>query len=268
MEWVLTVVVPTKNEEANIAACLASFEPFRDEVEVVVVDNDSPDKTRDIAAAHGARVLVKGPERCAQRNCGWRAAHGAFVMFVDADMTVPGETMREILGRCGSPDAVDALYIPEVRVGRGLRLKARNFERSFYDGTCIDGLRVVRRTLLESVGGYDESLVACEDWDLDRRLIAAGATTAKTSGNLFHNEARQNLKAFLKKKAYYSTSVATYRGKWGDDAICRRQFGLGYRFLGVFVENGKWKKLLRHPILAIVMYAERVAVGMTYLLNR
>ena len=132
----------------------------------------------------------------------------------------------------------------------------------------VDGLRVVRRSLLERVGGYDESLVACEDWDLDRRLIAAGAATATTRGGLLHNEARQSLKTLLKKKAYYSASVAAYRRKWGDDAVCRRQFGLWYRYFGVFVEKGKWKRLLRHPILAAVMYAERIAVGFTYLLNR
>ena len=264
----LSVVVPTKNEEANVGACLSAFSRFRDEVELIVVDNSSPDRTREIAAAAGARVMEQGPERCAQRNRGWREAHGGFVMFVDADMIVPPETVSEILDCIRRDDAPDALYIPEVRVGRGLRLRARNFERGFYDGTCIDGLRVVRRSLLEAVGGYDESLVACEDWDLDRRLVAAGATTATTDGNLFHNESRQGLKTLLKKKAYYSTSVAAYRGKWGDDAVCRRQFGLAYRFFWVFVENGKWRRLLRHPILAAVMYAERIAVGFTYLLNR
>ena len=268
MSLALSVVVPTKNEEANIAACLDAFEPFRDEVEVVVVDNESSDRTRAIAAERGVRVIVKGPERCAQRNCGWRVAHGAFAMFVDADMIVSPETVREILDVCTSEDAPDAMYVPETRVGAGLRVKARNFERGFYDGTCIDGLRVVRRSLLERVGGYDESLVACEDWDLDRRLIAAGATTTTTRGGLLHNEARQSLKTLLKKKAYYSASVAAYRQKWGDDAVCRRQFGLWYRYFGVFVENGKWKRLLRHPILAAVMYAERIAVGFTYLLNR
>ena len=263
----MSVVVPTKNEEANIGACLAAFGPFRGEVELIVVDNSSPDRTREIAAAAGARVLTQGPERCAQRNRGWREARGAFVMFVDADMVVPEGTAREILETCRA-GAADALYIPETRVGRGLRIKARNFERSFYDGTCIDGLRVVRRTLLERVGGYDEALVACEDWDLDRRLAAAGARTAATRGALLHNEARQGLRRFLAKKAYYSASVAAYRAKWGDDAVCRRQFGLGYRYFGVFAENGKWRRLLRHPILAAVMYFERIAVGATYLLCR
>ena len=265
----LTVVIPTKNEEANIGTCLDAFAPFRGVVEVIVVDNFSPDRTREIADKKGANVLLKGPERCAQRNRGWREATGDYVMFVDADMVVPKETVEEIL-ECmrDQATAADAYWIPEVRSGAGLRLKARNFERSFYDGTCIDGLRVIRRDWLEKVGGYDENLVACEDWDLDRRLFAAGAKASITKGHLVHNEAKQDLKKFLKKKAYYSTSVAAYRAKWREDAIIRRQFGLFYRFLGVFVENGKWKRLLRHPILAAVMYAERVLVGITYLINR
>ncbi len=264
----LTVVIPTLKEEANIAVCLDAFAPFRDCVETIVVDNDSPDRTREIAAERGARMFVQGPERCAQRNCGWRAASSEYVMFVDADMIVPPATMREILAALDARDAPDALYVPETRVGAGLRIRARNFERGFYDGTCIDGLRVIRRAFLERVGGFDEELVACEDWDLDRRLLAAGARTAITSGALLHNEARQDLGRFLRKKAYYATSVAAYRRKWHDDETCRRQFGLGYRFFGVFVENGKWKRLLHHPLLAFVMYFERVLVGFTYLLNR
>ena len=260
----LSVVIPTKNEEANIGACLDAFASFRNEIELIVVDNSSPDRTREIAAAKGAKVFVQGPERCAQRNRGWREATGDYVLFVDADMIVPEATIKEILGITGG----GAFYIPEVRSGSGLRLKARNFERSFYDGTCIDGLRVVRRDGLEKVGGYDENLVACEDWDLDRRLIAAGARTSITHGHLIHNEARQNLSLFLRKKAYYSTSVDAYRAKWKDDSVCRRQFGVGYRFLGVFVEKGKWKRLVRHPVLAAVMYLERVLVGVVYLLKR
>ena len=270
----LSVVIPTKNEEANVAACIRAFDAVRDRVEVVVVDNFSSDRTREIASALGARVFTQGPERCAQRNRGWREATGDVILFVDADMILPRETIDEILSTYSrSPFPVPrspytSLYIPEHRAGRGLRLRARNFERSFYDGTCIDGLRAVPRVWLEKVGGYDESLVACEDWDLDRRLLAAGTPTAVTKGPLIHNEASQGLARLLAKKAYYAKSVDAYRRKWRDDATCRRQFGIPYRFFGVFVEKGKWKRLLRHPILAAVMFAERVLVGFTYLLNR
>ena len=258
----LSVIIPTKNEAANIAACIRAFDAVRDRVEVIVVDNASTDGTPALAAKLGAHVFAQGPERCAQRNRGGREA------------TLPAATIDEILARCSSvahPGTVQrppCLYIPEQRVGTGLRLAARNFERSFYDGTCIDGLRVIPRALSEQVGGYDESLVAGEDWDLDRRILATGAETARTRGALIHNEANQGLRRLLAKKAYYSASVAAYRRKWGDDAICGKQFGLAYRYFGVFVENGKWKRLVAHPVLAAVMYAERILVGLTYLLHR
>lgn len=280
----LSVVIPTKNEEANIATCIRAFDAVRTRVEIVVVDNSSSDRTREIASALGARVFTQGPERCAQRNLGWREATGDVILFVDADMILPRETIDEILSTYhpapltpppsplishSSPlTSQPSLYIPEHRVGRGLRLRARNFERSFYDGTCIDGLRVIPRVWLEKVGGYDESLVACEDWDLDRRLLAAGTPTAVTKGHLLHNEANLGLARLLAKKAYYAKSVDAYRRKWKNDAICRRQFGISYRFFGVFVENGKWKRLLRHPILAAALYAERFLVGVTYILHR
>ena len=196
---ILSVVIPARNEAENIVACLEAFAAFRDRLELIVVDNSSTDETQALAAAHGARVFVQGPERCAQRNRGWREASGEYVMFVDADMIVPADTIAEILKTCAANGP--ALFVREVRSGSGLRLRARNFERSFYDATCIDGLRVVRRADLERVGGYDEDLVACEDWDLDRRLLAAGVATALTRGHLVHNEARQNLRKYLAKKA-------------------------------------------------------------------
>jgi len=267
----LSVVIPTKNEEANIGACLGAFRCSAsgafDTLEMIVVDNFSPDRTRDIAADMGSNVFLQGPERCAQRNRGWREASCEWVLFLDADMTLPGETLAEIAEKISS-GSVDAYFISEVRDGKGLRAKARNFERGFYDGTCIDGLRLVKREWLERIGGYDEELVACEDWDLDRRLIAAGAKTEVLKHNLVHHEALVPLKKLLSKKAYYSGSVGRYREKWKEDALVKKQFGFGYRYFGVFFENGKWRRLLRHPILASVMMFERVLVGFVYIANR
>ena len=266
----LTVVIPTKNEEANIGACLDAFAPFRGEVELIVVDNFSTDCTREIADKKGANVLLKGPERCAQRNRGWREATGDYVMFVDADMIVPKETVEEILGRLRDQSAAaDAYWIPEVRSGAGLRLKARNFERSFYDGTAIDALRLFRRSLLAETGGYDENLIAGpEDWELDIRVLATGAKCAVLKRHLIHNEKRLSFRRMLAKKAYYSKSMAAYQAKWKGHPALKRQVGLFYRYFGVFVECGKWRRLLRHPILAVVMYLERIAVGVTYLFSR
>lgn len=268
----LSAVITTRNEAANIANCIHAFDAFRDEVEVIVVDNASSDDTKKIAADLGATVFDKGPERCAQRNLGWRTAKSDWVVIIDADMIMPPELVREMLDVISAPsdrDSPEAYWIPEVRTGSGLRTKARNFERSFYDGTAIDALRLFHKSVLVQTGGYDESLVAGgEDWELDIRILATGAKCAVLRNHLLHNEKQLTMRRMLAKKAYYSKSMVEYQTKWKGHPALKQQFGLYYRFFGVFIENGKWKRLLRHPILALVMYAERIAVGVTYLLNR
>lgn len=280
----LSVVITTKNEAANIAACLRSFDGF--DVERIVVDNGSTDDTKQIAASLGAIVLDKGPERSAQRNLGWRTAKNDWVVILDADMILPKETVEEIMKKClsvGVPECSSsvklkhsqlstqtlAYWIPEVRTGTGFRVRARNFERSFYDGTCIDALRLFHKSVLEATGGYDENLIAGpEDWELDIRILATGAKCEVLKHNLIHNEKQLSFKRMLEKKAYYSKSMAAYRAKWPDHPAVKKQFSPYYRFFGVFVEKGKWKKILRHPVLFAGVLFERFSVGVTYLLNR
>ena len=265
----LSAVITTRNESANIANCIRAFDGFRKDVEIIVVDNASTDDTKAIAASFGAKVLDKGPERSAQRNLGWQTAAARWVVILDADMIMPREAIEEMLECASRGDGIAAYWIPEVRTGEGIRVKARNFERSFYDGTCIDALRFFSKEILEKTGGYDESLIAGpEDWELDIRVLETGAKCAVLKNHLIHNEKRLTLKKMLEKKAYYTKSFAAYQAKWKGHPAVKRQFSPWYRFVGVFVEKGKWKRLLRHPILAAVMYLERVAVGIVYLANR
>ncbi len=262
----LSVIITTRNEEANIAACLVAFNPWRVRgvVETIVVDNGSTDATCALAEAAHARVVQQAPERSAQRNRGVREAAADFVLILDADMIVPSETIDEILARLSS-DEVDALYVREVRTGKGIRTKARNFERSFYNATCIDTVRVIRRATFLELGGFDETLTGPEDWDFDRRINAHTNRIFLTDGHLIHNEKQLSLARMLEKKAYYAQSFARYQEKWQHDAIIKKQFGFTYRFIGVFTENGKWKRLLCHPILFTVMMFERILVGFVYL---
>ena len=268
----LSVVITTRNEEANIANCIHSFDGYCDDVEVIVVDNSSTDRTKEIASALGAQVLDKGPERCAQRNLGWQSASADWVVILDADMILPRETLDEILSVVAVVDGERrplVYWIPEVRTGEGIRTKARNFERSFYDGTCIDALRLFHKSVLEEVDGYDESLIAGgEDWELDIRILATGVAASVLKHHLIHNEKSLSFSRLMAKKAYYSKGVADYKEQWAGHPVLKKQFGFYYRYIGVFVENGKWRRLLRHPVLTAVMYFERIAVGFVYLLNR
>jgi glycosyltransferase involved in cell wall biosynthesis len=91
----ISVVVITYNEEANIARCLASVQPFA--AEIVVVDSGSTDATREIAERHGARVLVQpwlgyGP----QKQFALEQSRMPWVFSIDADEEVSPRLAREI----------------------------------------------------------------------------------------------------------------------------------------------------------------------------
>jgi glycosyltransferase involved in cell wall biosynthesis len=102
----LSAIVPTLNEERNIADCLATL-GFADEI--LVVDSGSTDRTREIAAAVPRVRVVEHEYLGNGPQCNWamdRASH-PWVLIVDADERVPPELAREIeevLSREGGPE--------------------------------------------------------------------------------------------------------------------------------------------------------------------
>lgn len=265
----VSVIITTKNEEENIERCLKSIKAQScplEEIEIIVVDNHSVDKTRDIAHRYTNKVYDFGPERSAQRNYGVGKSEGQYILYLDADMSLSEEVIAECVRECEQKGYL-ALYIPEKIIGKGFWIKVRNFERSFYNATCIDAVRFVRKDKFLQINGFDESLTGPEDWDFERRIKEQGQVSC-ISQFLYHNEGEFNFRQYLGKKIYYSGSFRRYVEKWGkSDKIVRKQLGFWYRYFKVFIEKGKFTKLIRHPILTIGMYCLRVLVGLAYILR-
>jgi len=274
MEPLVSVVITTKNEEKNIENCLKSIvgQSYKN-IEIIVVDNFSTDKTREIALKYTDKFFEKGPERSAQRNHGMiEKSNGKYVMFVDADMVLSPNLIKNCVEYIGRENCA-ALHVSEIVMGDGFWSKVRRFERSFYDGTVIDGARFFQKDKFVEVGGFDEGMSGPEDWDIDKKLKAIGKIGLVPKNGeeavIYHNEAEFNLKKYLSKKGYYTQSFDKYISKWGkDDNDLKKQFGLSYRYFGVFLEKGKWKRLLAHPVLTGGMYFLRGSVGAVYLVNR
>jgi len=295
----VSVVITTKNEEANLPFCLESLRhqdyPKR-KMEVIVVDNNSADKTKAIARRWGAQVVNIGPERSAQRNYGLKIARGKYALFLDADMILSHTVISQAVTKA-EKQSLAALYVPEIVLGTSFWSEVRRFERSFYDGTVVDAVRFLRRHIFLKTGGFDLSLTGPEDWDLDKKIREEGAVAVlcrynwermnrkvkrikkinlknvrkliflSTKPVIYHNEANFNLMKYLQKKRYYSRSFERYIKKWGkDDSDIKRQFGWWYRYGLVFWEKEKWRRFLRHPFLVAGMYFLRVMVGINYIL--
>jgi len=270
MSILVSVIITTKNEEKSIENCLKSIKDqsySQEKIEIIVIDNNSPDRTKEIAKKYTDKIFNHGPERSAQRNYGVNKSEGKYILYLDADMNLSEKVIEECVGECEQKGYV-ALYIPEKIIGKGFWIKVRNFERSFYNATVIDCIRFVRRDEFLRIDGFDESLTGPEDWDFDRRVRAIGEVDIIKSP-LYHNEEAFNFKRYLQKKGYYAEKFSKYINKWGrKDKMIKKQLGFFYRYFGVFFENNKWKHLLRHPILTAGMYSLRLMVGLLYLTHR
>jgi glycosyltransferase involved in cell wall biosynthesis len=96
----VSVVIPTMNEEASIGRVLEEVRKALGDrlLEIVVVDTDSRDRTREIAAEKGARV-VSEPRRGYGRayKTGFAEARGTFIATLDADLTYPADRLPDFL---------------------------------------------------------------------------------------------------------------------------------------------------------------------------
>lgn len=196
-----------------------------------------------------------GLERSAQRNIGIKKATGDIIIWLDSDQTLSEGLVDEIkdLIRCG----YTAIYIPEIIVARSFFGAIRAFERTFYVGTAID---VPRAVLRSECPLFDETISGPEDALWGSKIKGMKGTSKRP---LYHHD-DIGFFEYCRKKAYYSKSMKRYAQLNPDD----RCLNLKYRCFDVFVEDGKWKKILRHPILTLGVFGLLIVRGVIYYANR
>lgn len=213
------IVVPTRNSGRTLRACLRSLRAQTRPCIVVVVDNHSTDSTGAIAAELADRVLVRGPERSAQRNAGAALLDTDVVGFMDSDMVLEPSVVDEALGAVTA--GAGAVIVPERTVGEGFWAAVRALERSFYLGDDrVEAARFFTRPVLDATGGFDESLDAGEDWDLSLRARQI-TSVARTSAGIDHLEGRVTYRAACAKKASYSSGLRSFHAKQGGATLWR-----------------------------------------------
>ena len=85
----------------------------------------------------------------------------------------------------------------------------------------------------------------------------------------YHHEESLSFSSYLIKKIGYIDTFSDYISKWGaDDEDVVRQFSVKYRYFTVFVEDGKWRRLISRMDLAIGVYIISIMLGLKDLLNR
>lgn len=183
----VSVVIPALDEEAHVAAAVASA---RDggAAEVIVADGGSRDGTVAAARAAGARVVAAPRGRAPQMNAGAAAATGEVLLFLHADTLLPAGFARAVLDALAAPDALSGAFA--FRVADDCRMRslvelAGRARLAIFRVPYGDQALFVRADTFADLGGYREQPIM-EDWELARalrrlggmRLLREGAVTS------------------------------------------------------------------------------------------
>jgi glycosyltransferase involved in cell wall biosynthesis len=185
----ISIVVPAFNEERLLGDSLAqmnraakAFEPLGWETELIVCDNNSTDKTAQIAQQAGATVVFEPVNQIARaRNRGASAATGDWLIFIDADSHPSAELFSDVAqaikgGKClagGATVKMDSNH----RTARLVVWIWNSISRVFkmLAGSFI----FCERSAFQKIGGFNEKLFAAEELDLTVRLKKFAKETGK-----------------------------------------------------------------------------------------
>ena len=194
----LSVILITKNEEANLKDCLESIS-FANEI--IVVDSQSSDKTVEIAQSFGAKVenTSDWPGFGPQKNRALNLATQEWVLSIDADERVTTELKNEILEIINGPSGVDCYAIPRLSWYCGKFMKHSGWYPDY-----------VERLFKRGSAKFSDHLV-------HERLLPTGPV--KKLRNHFLHYSYRNFEQVLKKVDTYSTASAKQafeKGKRGN----------------------------------------------------
>lgn len=181
----ISVVIPVWRGEETIGRCIAGiFASTYKPLEVIVVSDDSPDGSEEIARHLGAKVIQVSPKKGAAycRNIGAANAAGEILIFVDVDVIVHSEAIENIVRHLITDeiDAVFGLYTADTPVD-GVFTCFKNLQHHFVHltnageaKTFWTGCGGVWRSSFQEAGGFDHTLQFMEDINLGHKLLEAG----------------------------------------------------------------------------------------------
>lgn len=211
-----SIIIPTLNEERVLRKTLTRLQiltavPY----ELIISDGLSTDKTLSIAKEFTDKIILhhgNGRQTIANaRNMGERIASGEYLLFMDADVTIPHPNtfFSNLLNRFKEDPNLAGITV-SIRVEKRfetftdrllfgfLDLTTRLRNNVLHIGGASGEFQMIRRSAFKEVGGYNDTLIAYEDFDLFERLGRIAKTRMISSLIVFHTGRRVHKVGHLK----------------------------------------------------------------------
>jgi mycofactocin system glycosyltransferase len=219
----ITVVIPVRDNPVGLSRLMRSLRGMR----VVIVDDGSevPMTSSDFDGLYCDVQVIRHPRSkgpAAARNTGLAACQTDFVAFLDSDVVPRRGWLEALLGHfCDPTVALVAPRIINLREPKGAVARYEAVRSSLDLGqreapvvpygtvSYVPSAAIIcRRSMLNELGGFDETLSSGEDVDLCWRFIEAGARLRYEPVALVAHEHRTELREWFMRKAFYGSSAA------------------------------------------------------------
>lgn len=245
----VTIIIPSKNSLHFLPACLESIkrQTYKN-IEILIIESGVIEKTKSIAKQYRVKVLYFKPKVAKgifdaphKRNFGVKKASGSYVYYVDADMELQPNVIKEAVALCTK--GYVAVIVPEDSFGQGMWARAKNLERRCYWGDdTVEAPRFFQKKVWQEVGGLDETIGGGgDDWDLYQKLKDKGLKTGRTKSLVLHNEGNLRLGNLIKKRFMYGRETVKYIAKRPKAGIISY-----FPIKKSYLKN--WKLFLTRPI--------------------
>ncbi len=216
----VSIIVPSYNSGEFIEKCLESIktQSYKN-IELIVVDNFSKDKTFETAKKYTKKAYQKGPERGAQMNFGLKKATGKYIYRIDSDFVLEKEVVNQCVEKC-EKEKLDGIAIHNTSAdGLGFWSDVRKIERDTYkNDDLIVGVRFLTKKAMDKIGAFNEGMAGPEDFEFHNKFTDAGFKFGRIEAIERHLGEFKSLKDIWKKFFYYGKSNYYYVKKYPSRA--------------------------------------------------
>jgi|GEM_PF-2387056 glycosyltransferase involved in cell wall biosynthesis len=276
---VVSIIITTYYKSAETLEIslqsIANQKCSKDLFEVIIADNCGGEVIASLAKKSKARLIEingKPSQLCRQINKGASFAKGKYILLQDHDIELDSNLIGNFVKMVANKKSdIDAWYIPYKIVARGeLLTKVRNFEEGFYRNSVIAAPRLIRKSIFSRLKWDPNVSAGAPDWDFTIQMKLIGAKFDYLEDYFYHHEEQMSLWGSISKKVIYSEGGEIYKRKWQYKnlqvykSIVVKQYDPLYRLFGIFVENGKWRKLLNNIPLYILFVMMKISIAAIY----
>jgi len=247
----VSIIIPTYNSSRTLENTLISIvnQTYKN-IEIIVIDNNSKDNTKEIAFKYTKNVFNKWPERTAQKNYWIEKSNWEYLLLIDWDMSLDNNLIEDCILKLELSEKNAGVCIPVVDIWNSFWTKVIAFERSFYKWTDIEAARFLKTSLVNKVWWYKD-IIFYEEFIVPQEISKLWFNVKiHTEFNIYHDYDDFSFKLNLKKKFYYWKSLNKYKEEmqilWLD-SFSNNQTWIISRYM-IFLKN---KRFYKNPILAI-----------------